>query len=109
MLNSLKLNKLYEEIYEPKLLPQDLLNNLSLKNYISVDFSKKDNFLQAVTKCYLANGQISTYVYTFNDLKLIKLVEKNSADQSTILYDRQVEINKLKKELISEENFTFVS
>lgn len=108
MSNFSKLDKLYEEIYEPKLLPQDLLRNLSLKNYISVDFTNKDNWLQAITKCYLPNGQIATYAYTFNNQKLMKL-EDISTKEPKILYDRQEEISKLKKELKLETSFSIVS
>lgn len=109
MINSINFNKLYEEMYEPKLLPQDLLKNLELENYVSVDFSKSGNLLVGITKCILTNGKLATYIYTFSLNKLIKLEEKLNEDTVTILYDRQEEIKKLKKELKLDTTSKFVS
>lgn len=109
MITSSKINQLYSEMYEPKLLPQDLLENLQLDNYISVDFFKKNEYTQAVTKCYLSNGSIAEYLYTFLDLKLLRLEEVNTDNGSIILYDRQTEIANLKKELLAETSLSIVS
>ncbi|PIC59063.1 hypothetical protein CSV80_00640 [Sporosarcina sp. P12(2017)] len=104
------LNKLYTEMYEPKLLPQDLLDNLSHKNYISVDFYKRDDLLIGNTKCYLANGVIGEYEYIFKDNKLIRLEAHNEKMNAEILYDRQEEISKLKNQLNTQlNNYSTVS
>lgn len=109
MINLSKLNQLYTEIYEPKLLPQDLLENLNLDNYISVNFINKDGNTQAFTKCYLTDGSIAEYVYTFIFSKLYRLEEIVSENNLIVLYDRESEILKLKEELISESKFSNVS
>lgn len=109
MINSSKLNQLYSEMYEPKLLPQDLLENLNLDNYISVNFTKSNGNTKAITKCHLPNGRIAEYVYTFRDSKLIRLEEMTSADNSIVLYDRETEIIKLKEELSLDTKFSLVS
>lgn len=109
MINSSKLNQLYSEIYEPKLLPQDLLENLNLDNYISVNFTKSNGNTKAITKCYLANGSIAEYVYTFRDSKLFRLEEMTSDNSSIVLYDRENEIIKLKEELTLDNKLSLVS
>lgn len=110
MITSLKINQLYSEMYEPKLLPQDLLENLKLDNYISVNFLKEENGLtQATTRCYLSNGSIAEYLYTFSDLKLIRLEDITSENCTKIIYDRDTEISQLKNELLADLNFSNVS
>lgn len=104
-----KFNELYSEMYEPKLMPQDLLENLKLKNYISVNFSSQDEITFASTKCYLDNGDIAEYLYTFKELKLFRLENIFSDKPSIILYDRETEIIKLKEELNISTSYSSVS
>lgn len=103
------LSKLYVELYEPKLLPHDLLENLNLKNYISVNFSMRDGLTIGNTKCYLDNGSIGEFVYTFNENKLIRLEALSKNEQPKIIYDRQNEIIKLKTEINLHLNYSIVS
>lgn len=91
--------KLYEELYEPKLLPQDLLSNLELQNYKSIKFKQEKNTTIAIVQCYLADGELATYNYFFNENKLDKLLKVNEGENNTILYDRSYEICKLRKKL----------
>ena len=109
MLTSSKINQLYTEMYEPKLLPQDLLDNLRLDNYISVDFLKNSECIQAVTKCYLPNGSVAEYLYTFNDLKLLRLEDITTKISPIIIYDREQEILKLKKDLLADTDVSHAS
>lgn len=102
------MSKLYAELYEPKLLPQDLLENLNLKNYISVNFSVRDELTIGNTKCYLDDGSIGEFVYTFNKNKLVRL-EALHKNEHTIIYDRQAEIDKLKSEIKHHLNYSIVS
>lgn len=103
------LNKLYAEMYEPKLLPQDLLENINLKNYISVNFSQRNEMTIGNTKCYLSDGTIGEFVYTFNENKLIRLERLDKDELTVILYDRQKEIDKLKKEIALQPAPSIVS
>lgn len=104
-MNNIKLIKqLYVELYEAKISPQNLLENLNLENYISVNFSKKGSLLIGTTKCYLEDASISEYFYTFEGDKLIKLEEKNSNSVRKTLYDRALEIQKIRKQLLLEHS-----
>ncbi|MBM7605949.1 hypothetical protein JOC75_003977 [Metabacillus crassostreae] len=86
---------LYDEIHGPKITPYELLENVKLPNYISVDFSTdSNNNIVAYTKCLLEHGDYVVFTYVFDkDNKLLSL-------KSTIygiedeLYNRKTEIEK---------------
>lgn len=91
--------KLYEEVYSPKLTPKNLLDNMKLDNYHSVDFFKEDGVIIAITKCDLPNGNQGEFKYIFKNEKLIKLSQEFDNKPAITLYDRENEINKLRNEL----------
>lgn len=97
-----KFEILYEEVYAPKLLPMDLLENLKLDNYLEVNFQSTKDSIIAFTKCILPNGDTTQFKYTFKENKLYKLeqmLDKNN--NSVLIYDRIQEISKIMQELQS--------
>lgn len=89
------IERLYDEIHAPKLTPYELIENVKLPNYISVDFSKDNkNNIIAHTKCLLDDGNSAVFTYTFDkDNKLISLKSK-ILEVEEELYNRKTEIEK---------------
>ncbi|GLY12675.1 hypothetical protein [Pseudobacillus badius] len=88
------IERLYDEIYGPKLTPYELLKNVKLPNYISVDFKNENNFIIGTSKCHLPDGEIATFIYTFdnNDNLLSLISEVDSKTEE--LYNREKAIEK---------------
>ncbi|UOK56175.1 hypothetical protein MGI18_14155 [Bacillus sp. OVS6] len=93
MLNAIE--RLYDEIYGPKLTPYELIENVKLPNYISVDFCKdSENNIVAYTKCLLEDGSKALFTYSFDkDSKLVSLKSTvHGIDEE--IYNRKTEIEK---------------
>lgn len=86
------IEKLYDEIHGPKLTPYELLENMKLKNYLSVDFTKDKDFLIGITKCYLPSGELAIFKYFFDTSnKLMKLISQVNGNEEE-LYNREKSI-----------------
>lgn len=88
------IEKLYEETYSHKITPHTLLNNLSLSNYTSINFVKKNEMLIAHVSCFLQNATEAEYRYFFKENSLYKLESEIEGAIET-LYDREIEKQKL--------------
>lgn len=91
------IENLYNEIYAPKLTPQELINNLHLPNYESIEFSKSDTDISAVAKCKLDTGQKASFFYTFNEDNMLISLTINYGNKHEKLYDREKSIDKCYK------------
>lgn len=100
-MNSTDFELLYEELYAPKLLPMDLLENLKLENYLEVNFHVENNNTIGITKCTLPNGELTSFKYTFSENKLL-LIEQLSNKESHILYNRCESIMEIKSKIIED-------
>lgn len=93
------MEKLYEEMFEPKITPYELVNNAKLDNYEYVNMYKKGDFLFVESSCRLSTGEKAEFYYKFdqNDhlLSLTSIINNNI----NIEYDREKEIKELKKQL----------
>lgn len=90
------IERLYDEIHGPKVTPYELLENVKLPNYISVEFSKgsKNNII-AYTECLLDDGKIAVFTYVFDEYnKLLSLTSLVNGIKDEI-FNRNVEIEKL--------------
>ncbi|WP_144593988.1 hypothetical protein [Priestia flexa] len=86
---------LYDEIHGPKLTPYELLENIKLPNYTSVDFSKNnENNIVAYTKCLLENGDSATFTYVFNNENKLLSLRSNVSGVEEEVYNRKNEIDK---------------
>ncbi|MEK4149026.1 hypothetical protein NST02_18345 [Robertmurraya sp. FSL W8-0741] len=89
------IERLFEELYAPKLTPFELLENARLSNYISVNFHSEDNYLIGVTKCFLETGDQAEYIYTFNSENMLISINENIRNEIREIYNRYKEINGL--------------
>lgn len=89
------IERLYDEIHGPKITPYELIDNVKLSNYISVDFSKdEDSNIIAYTKCLLEDGNNAIFIYVFNkDNKLMSLKSSVRGFEEEV-YNRKSEIKK---------------
>jgi antitoxin component of MazEF toxin-antitoxin module len=101
-----KFEELYNELYSPKITPHELLENVKLENYLSVEFNTdSNNNIIATTKCQTSHEEITEFTYVFaNDYSLQELTakSKNSID---VIYNRQKEVAKLYRQLTSVPPF----
>lgn len=81
------IERLYDEIHGPKLTPFDLLENVKLPHYLSVDFKSKGDLIIGTTKCSIDN-EIATFTYIFKDDKLISLKSSFNEEEEEI-YNRE--------------------
>ena len=88
------IKKIYDEMYSEKLTIQSLVTNIKADNYISVNFYKENELIICETKCYLKNGDKTSYKYCFENDKLIKLTQETN-NEITVLYDREIELSYL--------------
>lgn len=90
------INKLFEETYSIKLTPESLVANLQLPNYTGINYVKDNEILIVVTECILEDGIKANYRYSFKENLLIML-ESVINDETTVLYDREIEKRKIMK------------
>ncbi|GAB1804607.1 MULTISPECIES: hypothetical protein [Priestia] len=88
-----KIKRLYDEMHAPKLTPYELIENLRLPNYSSVDFSKdSENNIIAYTKCVLEDGNNAMFKYIFD-------VENKLVSLTSIVHGVEEEVYNRKKEV----------
>lgn len=63
------IERLYDELYSPKVNPVELINNSALPNYTSVIFESNETGLIVTTKCILSNNEVAEYKYQFDKEK----------------------------------------
>lgn len=105
------MDKIYMLLNSPIVTPYNLLENVKLKNYEYVKYSKGDNGLIAKIKCLVDDvDTIFDYLFDENDhLQKIYMKQKNN---KKLVFDRKAELeeskefyiktlsNKLKKDII---------
>lgn len=94
------IEKLYNEIYSPKVHPEDLINNATLPNYTSVNFESNLTGLLVITKCTLTNGENAEYKYQFDKDKRLLTLIGNVNGKNHVIFDREKEIALKYKEII---------
>src|SRR5690625_6690095 len=69
------IERLYDELYSPKVNPEELINNAYLPNYISINFESNQIGLMVTTECIVDNNLEAEYKYQFdNEKRLLTLV-----------------------------------
>lgn len=86
------IEQLYEEMYSPKIHPEELINNALLPNYETVIFEANEAGLLVITKCLLESGKEAEFKYQFNENKCLLRLACKTEGQNKILYDRKQEI-----------------
>lgn len=95
------IDELYDVIYSPKISPEQLINNATLPNYISVHIESNQIGMIIESKCKLNDWIIATYIYQFDSSKKLLSLTEQVGNQKKELYNRQQEIkskySKIKK------------
>lgn len=95
-------NKIYDLSYLPLLTPYNLLDNLKLDNYTSVNYTKTTSGIIAEVNCLVNKSPMSFY-YEFdlsNNLNKIYYYEDNNID---FLFDRTELLDKYRKSYLKKE------
>src|SRR5690625_2258 len=93
------IERLYDELYSPKVNPEELINNAYLPNYISINFESNQIGLMVTTECIVDNNLEAEYKYQFdNEKRLLTLVSYING-KNDVIYDRSKEIALKYKEI----------
>ncbi|ELK47220.1 hypothetical protein [Halobacillus sp. BAB-2008] len=93
------LEQLYDEMYSPKITPEELVKNIQLENYFGLNITKSNGEIIAETKCYLPDERIAIYTYTFDEKKNLNSLTSLVDEYTETLYDRKNAINEKYLEL----------
>ncbi|MED4351053.1 hypothetical protein P9265_01730 [Schinkia azotoformans] len=93
------IERLYDELYSPKVNPEELINNATLPNYASVNFESNETGLIVTTKCILSNNDMAEYKYQFDKEKRLLTLVGNINGEIDVIYDRKKEIALKHKEI----------
>ncbi|UGB30705.1 hypothetical protein [Metabacillus sp. B2-18] len=99
------IERLYDELYSPKVNPEELINNATLPNYTSVNFESNPTGLFVTTKCTLANGEEAEYKYQFDKEKRLLTLSGNINGEIDEIYDRSKEVASKYKEIKKHMQF----
>jgi len=92
------IERLYDEIHGPKLTPYELLENVKLPNYISVEFGKgSEDEIKAYTKCILEDGSTAVFIYTFDKANKLLSLKSKVNDIEEEIFNRKTEIERFYK------------
>ncbi|WP_284641220.1 hypothetical protein [Paenibacillus silviterrae] len=93
------LNKLYDEIYSPKITPYELVSNAKLDHYQYVNMYKESEGLTVESSCLMGAGIYAKFVYKFdlND-KLLSLTSFYDGIEK-VEYNRSIAIQEIKEQL----------
>ena len=93
------MERLYDELYSPKVNPEELINNAALPNYTSVNFESNETGLIVTAKCILSNNEMAEYKYQFDKDKRLLTLVGNIDGEIDVIYDRKKEIALKYKEI----------
>lgn len=93
------IDRLYDELYSPMVNPEELINNATLPNYMSVNFESNETGLIVTTKCILSNNDMAEYKYQFDKGKRLLTLIGNINGKIDIIYDRKKKIALKYKEI----------
>lgn len=93
------IEQLYDELYSPKVSPEELINNAALPNYKYVNFESNQTGLIVTTKCSLENDEDAEYKYQFDNEKRLLTLIGNIDGEIDVIYNRSIEIASKYKEI----------
>lgn len=92
------IKKLSKLLHSPILTPYNLLENLELENYLSINYFKENDCVLADIK-FLAHNEEVTFRYTFDNESFLQTIYHMDGDDMVIQFDRRIEADKLKDEV----------
>ncbi|GGP10978.1 hypothetical protein [Oceanobacillus neutriphilus] len=93
------IERLYDEVYSPKVSPEELINNVILPNYTSVNFESNNVGLLVTTTCMIDNDLTAEYKYQFDKEKKLLTLIGDVNGKTDFIYDRDKEIKRKYKEI----------
>ncbi|MBT2218483.1 hypothetical protein KK120_22060 [Virgibacillus dakarensis] len=93
------LEQLYDELYSPKVNPEELINNATLPNYISVNIVSNQIGLMVTTECIVDKDIEAKYKYQFDKEKRLLTLVGDIDGEIDVIYDRSKEITRKYKEI----------
>lgn len=97
--------RLYDELYSPKVNPEELINNVTLPNYTSVNFESNHIGLIVTTDCTIDNELEAEYKYQFDKEKRLLTLIGTINGKTDVIYDRSKEIARKYKEIKEHMEF----
>lgn len=80
-------NKIYDLTFLPLVTPSNLLDNLNLENYKSINYLKQENGLIAEVNC-IVDDRNMVFFYEFNDKNYLQLIYYFDNNIKEILFNR---------------------
>jgi len=93
------IERLYDELYKPKVNPEELINNATLSNYISVNYVSNQIGLMVTTECIVDNDLEAEYKYQFDKERRLLTLVGDIDGEIDVIYDRSKEIARKYKEI----------
>lgn len=98
------MNTLYSLMFKDIVTPFNLLENAKLDNYKYVKYYSQKEYFITEMKCSMGNEDVRVFYYYFDqDNKLQKIYQKCSVGKKELLFDRVLEIEKLKLKAVNQE------
>ena len=95
--------KLYEEMYSPKITPQQLIDNAKISHYSHVNFKFENDFLHVETKCKI-DEELANFYYIFDKEDHLLTLTSVIGDKEKIIYNRENAIKELRMQITKELN-----
>lgn len=97
------INELYNLMFKDIVTPFNLLENAKLDNYQYVKYYTKKDYFIAEMKCCMGNNDDRIFYYYFDkNNRLEKIHQKFNGGKKELLFDRDLEIEKLKLKIVDE-------
>lgn len=93
-------NKIYELSYMPLLTPYNLLDNLKLDNYTSINYKKVNNCILAEISC-LIDKCAMTFYYEFDSSNYLNKIYYYEDNNMNFLFDRESLLDSYKSDYIN--------
>lgn len=98
------MNALYNLMFKDIVTPFNLLENAKLDNYKYVKYYSQKEYFITEMKCCMGNEDVRVFYYYFDqDNKLQKIYQKCSIGKKELLFDRDLEIEKLNLKIVNKE------
>lgn len=94
------IDKIYELTYSPLLTPYNLLDNLSLDNYLSINYTKIDNDILSKITCLIDDRNID-FFYLFDEKQFLKEIYYYENNIKEYLFNRDADLTKYRSTYIS--------
>ena len=97
-----KFDELYNLIYSPIITPGILSENAKLENYNYVKYYREYDNLVVSMECKLGNNEVAIFNYYFDKKDMLNKVMMKTQKETSVIFDRKLEIEKIKSDLIDE-------